>query len=886
MSDKKKYSKFARRKVKGEHWVWLSGGSVAIGVSMIVGMVLLIGIEGTAAFWPKEVKAHVLGQARFNVGHPNHGQVWLSQDSKTVIVKDDDALRTVDDKPSNHLATDCRVARLSDFKNHAATFKQLDESDLVLSVDGELLKTRDNRSASPSEFAENAAKAIGKSSWKDLTARHTGGVDPVISHRFEGEILISPDSKQLLLRAKWREFNGQPVSLDFKKPRPATISDFRQYRDAFKGGGWQLFTTQGQPVSDEDEKVVTSQFYLDNPDKFPSPWGALNEQGEHVSIETTAEDDRLRDHIVVVGTVRSDRQMDIRQLPLNPNNGTPYRDYQLEKQPKELLIRQGNQGDGLYSRGRYFQWIRTDLPDVENVRAASPETYAETAVNTITLPGVVMIERLERGNLTGYIKTVTVDGEVLATIEKDGQEKVWQVFKEQQEIQRAAFLERYDIEKDDLGEVSQRMNSLLERLKRVRYENRDHRDFLIAMDALDQVSTDWTGQEPMDKDYSDEAAFGVAQKQWLEQIEPLLVTWDTEVAGLDLGDYEEAIGLARDLQTERAEIHANEFLPFRFKANQMRQAEKNATYTFVTTDGEEAELLLSRVVRAFRPNELGLGGKLGVYFDRVWEYLLDEPREANTEGGIWPVIVGTVVMVLVMTLLVVPFGVVAALYLREYAKQGALVSAVRIAVNNLAGVPSIVFGIFGLGFFCIMVGGTIDDLLYPELQPAPTFGGGGIMWAAFTLALLTVPVVIVSTEEALSAVPSSQREASLACGASKFQTISKIILPQALPGVLTGTILAMARGAGEVAPLMLVGAVKFAPFPPVDMTAPFVHLDRSFMHLGFHIYDVGFQSPSVDNTKPLVFATALVLIGLVAVLNIFAITLRNRLRKKFTTSHV
>jgi phosphate transport system permease protein len=166
------------------------------------------------------------------------------------------------------------------------------------------------------------------------------------------------------------------------------------------------------------------------------------------------------------------------------------------------------------------------------------------------------------------------------------------------------------------------------------------------------------------------------------------------------------------------------------------------------------------------------------------------------------------------------------------------------------------------------------------------FGGGGILWASLTLALLTVPVVIVSTEEALSAVSSAQREASLACGASKFQTISRVILPQAMPGVLTGTILAMARGAGEVAPLMLVGAVKYAPFPPADSIPPFVHLERKFMHLGFHVYDVGFQSPNVDNTKPLVFATALVLILLVAVLNVFAIKLRNRLRRKFATSAV
>ena len=371
MSEKKKYSKFARRKVKGEHWVWLSGGSVAIGMAMIVGMVALIGIEGTAAFWPKEVQAVILGQARYNIGHADHGQVWLSQDSKTVVVKDADALRTIDDQPFSKLAKDCRIARVSDFKTHSAAFEHVDESELMLSVDGELLRSRDNRSATPSEFNEDPAKAIGRAAWKDLIAQHGPDVDPVISHRFQGEILISADSKQLLLRAGWRDLKGESVSLDFKKPRPATISDFREYRAAFTGNDWQLYTTQGQPVSGEGDKIVTAQNYLDNPDKFASPWGGLNEEGEHVPIEALNEDDRLRDHTVVVGTVRSDRQMDIRQLPLQPD-GTPYRDYQLKKTPQELLIRQGNQGDGLYSRGRYFQWIRTDLPDIENVRGGQP----------------------------------------------------------------------------------------------------------------------------------------------------------------------------------------------------------------------------------------------------------------------------------------------------------------------------------------------------------------------------------------------------------------------------------------------------------------------------------------------------------------------------------
>jgi phosphate transport system permease protein len=239
-----------------------------------------------------------------------------------------------------------------------------------------------------------------------------------------------------------------------------------------------------------------------------------------------------------------------------------------------------------------------------------------------------------------------------------------------------------------------------------------------------------------------------------------------------------------------------------------------------------------------------------------------------------------------MSVAVVPLGVLAALYLREYARQGALVRLVRIAVNNLAGVPSIVFGVFGLGFFVYTIGGTIDALFHPEALPAPTFGTGGILWASLTLALLTVPVVIVATEEGLAAVPRVVREGSLALGATKLETTWRVVVPAAAPGILTGLILAMARAAGEVAPLMIVGMVKLAPALPLDANFPYLHLERKFMHLGFHIYDVGFQSPNVDATKPLVFATALLLIGVVTTMNLLAIYVRNRLRRKYASSAV
>ena len=314
--------------------------------------------------------------------------------------------------------------------------------------------------------------------------------------------------------------------------------------------------------------------------------------------------------------------------------------------------------------------------------------------------------------------------------------------------------------------------------------------------------------------------------------------------------------------------------------DQLRAQAKAFTVTLQAVDGQTKEIPLSAIVRMVPANDLTWFGKVGLYSSRLWEFLADDPRESNTEGGVFPAIFGTVLMVLIMSVMVVPLGVVTALFLREYAKDGLLVRTVRVAVNNLAGVPSIVFGVFGLGFFVYVLGGSIDRLLYSSKLPTPTYGTGGIIWASLTLALLTVPVVVVATEEALAAVPRSLREASLALGATKWQTIRNVVLPGAAPGILTGLILAMSRGAGEVAPLMLTGVVKLAPAMPLDGSFPFLHLDRKFMHLGFHIYDVGFQSPNSEAAKPMVFLTALLLLIVVVSLNLLALRLRRKLRAR------
>ena len=347
-------------------------------------------------------------------------------------------------------------------------------------------------------------------------------------------------------------------------------------------------------------------------------------------------------------------------------------------------------------------------------------------------------------------------------------------------------------------------------------------------------------------------------------------------------DSPEAQAAIAEAQARIAELQA-EFQTLQQRVNAIRAEDRTTRITFAEVNGQQVETELSQVVRFFPANALSLPDKIGIYLSRWWEFVSAEPREANTQGGVLPAIFGTVAMTLLMVVFVAPFGVITALYLREYAKQGRVTSIVRISVNNLAGVPSIVYGVFGLGFFAYAMGGTIDQLFYPEALPNPTFGKGGILWASLTLALLTVPVVIVASEEALQAVPRSMREGSLACGASKWQTIRYIVLPKALPGIMTGMILAMARGAGEVAPLMLVGVVKLAPALPVDGFAPFIHLDRSFMHLGFHIFDVGFQSRNSEAGKPMVFVTTVLLLALIITMNATAIYVRNRLKRKYAS---
>lgn len=312
-----------------------------------------------------------------------------------------------------------------------------------------------------------------------------------------------------------------------------------------------------------------------------------------------------------------------------------------------------------------------------------------------------------------------------------------------------------------------------------------------------------------------------------------------------------------------------------------RQAASRDAVIVKDMRGELVNIPAAQILDFHFPNDMTVLAKTGRFFVQIGKFVSDDPREANTEGGVFPAIFGTVFMVMLMAVIVTPFGVIAAIYLHEYAAKNNVTKIIRIAVINLAGVPSIVYGVFGLGFFVYMLGGSIDELFYPEAMPNPTFGTPGVIWSALTLAILTLPVVIVSTEEGMSRIPSSLRQGSLALGATKAETLWRIIIPMASPAIMTGLILAVARAAGEVAPLMLVGVVKMAPTLPLDGNFPFIHVDRKFMHLGFHIYDVGFQSPNVEAARPLVYATAFLLVTVIVALNITAIGIRNHLREKY-----
>lgn len=601
-----------------------------------------------------------------------------------------------------------------------------------------------------------------------------------------------------------------------------------------------------------------------------------------------------------------------------------------QQRAREMLEEQGGETKRRLIRtanydltGTHFTWIS----DIE---------IAEDGIETPEW--AIIVERTAWGRFYGSPKSITIDGETT----QGNSDQLWDQFQTHHADVRGMWDEMRDLETYDIGRINRGMEASRLRFRESQLLMKPSAPWMAAYQNLITTRNGGTAEEIAQAEDAVRLIESNGDKPSPEFLEAVK-TFEAEQAD----------------GREKFEEVAN-------RIGELRTKMTNYNITFETVNDQDKTLGLSEIVRSYPANQLSLSQKVGVYLSRWREFLLEDPREANSEGGIFPAIFGTVTMTLLMSLAVVPFGVLAALYLREYAKSGPVVSAVRIAVNNLAGVPSIVFGVFGLGFFCYGMGKWIDggpadpwspgiwmtgvgllvfavilavsvsimasrarrdsswiirkcgriavviwfatvalcllvvfnnphfNGFYAANLPSPTFGTGGLMWASLTLALLTLPVVIVATEEALAAVPSSMRDGSYACGASKWQTIVRIVLPRAMPGIMTGMILAMARGAGEVAPLMLVGAVKLAPELPIDIhnlggtlgpipTGP-AHLERSFMHMGFHIYDLGFQSQNSEAAKPMVFTTALVLILLITTLNLAAIFLRSRLRRKFTAS--
>ncbi|MEO5561336.1 MAG: ABC transporter permease subunit [Burkholderiales bacterium] len=301
--------------------------------------------------------------------------------------------------------------------------------------------------------------------------------------------------------------------------------------------------------------------------------------------------------------------------------------------------------------------------------------------------------------------------------------------------------------------------------------------------------------------------------------------------------------------------------------------------------GSSAQALLgsaskpAAVLDTLHPNAPGFFGRGGVFLRNVGRFLGTSPSSSNLAGGVLPALIGTVVLVLLMSILVMPFGVATAIYLHQ--RHGAGLRFVRAAINTLAGVPSIVYGVLGLGLFVHGIGAGIDHWFYADRLPVPTFGSGGLLWAALTLALLTVPVVVVSVEEGLARIPASLRDGSLALGATRDETLWRLLLPAARPALLTGLIFAIARAAGAVAPLMLVGVVKLAPALPIDASFPYLHPSRQFMHLGFAVYDAALASSDTIRGVPRAYACAALLVAVVIALNLSAILLRNRLRERY-----
>jgi len=881
---------------RGEPMVWLTGGALVIALLMISGLLLLILTNGIGTFWPRPIVQLEL-QTPSSTPGSSSAPIVMGEPSRTE----------------------------------------------------KLPLTRDLIAAMPGDAAGLATKFLGEREQRPISREQlrTGNFDLTGKHfQWIHEFEVAEGGRRfphwaiLVERMENGRFYGEPV---------AFLTEFRR------------------PISGDEERFAAilsvlgaQQSTLTGDDR-----ATFLKMAEILKAKTN--EARRNSSATFVKKFRDDATFSRQNLFVVPTSKSGET---VEKTPEN-------------SPASTTASVTPTKPERANSTNSSGMAVAKSTANTKTVAPTVPSPTSPVGLANAGSGTIPLDDlpkgdSVTAVIyQYDGAEAAWERYVERHPQSVALRHRKWLLTKHDLGAINRRMEHSRLMLKNAQLETganqledlvKESRELDRLRDAekkslalADQIAglVETLFEEPSARDLARRMA-----RRLGEQSRTRLAELERRGAGIsarieDLPDAaKSAVRSTLEVDTEAA-AQTSQTLA---EVGQIQQELIRDKLRMRISDGREADLALGEIVRAYPANQLSTGEKFGIYFSRWREFLTEEPREANSEGGVFPAIWGTVAMTLIMSLFVTPFGVLAALYLREYARPGLFVSAVRISINNLAGVPSIVFGVFGLGFFSYVMGAYIDggprhanftpwpagawlawlgvlalvavvafvlglvsmtsrraetarwkiwcgrlsvtgwivasglfllllaktpffDGFYRASLPAdPTFGKGGLLWASLTLALLTLPVVIVATEEALASVPNSMREGSYACGASKWQTIWRIVLPRALPGIMTGMILAMARGAGEVAPLMLVGAKKIASDLPIDTIPPYVHADRSFMHLGFHIFDLGFQSQNSIAAQDLVFTTTLLLICLIATLNLSAIWLRGRLRRKFSGS--
>lgn len=873
---------------RGEPKIWLTGGMLVICLAMIIGLLTLIVVSGLATFWPGPIDWLMLSDGQMDIGEPQRSEVRVESGDQS-------------SEPS-------RFYRTANFD----------------------LTNRHYRWFEPNELS---GEGIVRPEWALVIERQSWGRMLALPSRLSRPLSIANDSLATLAQAttSLQELSAELEPLAQEEPQLPLVelieslsTSFQDARtaqmqtaisDALKANAglvqWRSeetaeWTNARAPLP-EGTSVFDSRVVTDAPEDILREIQPILARLQEVRTQT----EKSMHAISVLDRQLSDARVDVRQAELNTGRSV-----------MELIDSAGPLVEGLAANANSSTRVDTIL------EAAKTRLKSADAARQLE-----QLMKRYRDKVLGPAKQ-SLQQEL----------EMWQKQFDEEPAEIQQSIGRFISAWQNTLARKQPLEASIQQAESKSQGFELH--VMVPSDGLKLDVSPADSQKLLDGQWTD----SVLRQMSEQSIQP------SKGSNAE-GDSVIAIKIHRlsdtVVQAEFHDVNRGQLTLWGAKSD---AADNSGNFIWVLP--QQKPVNCAEIVRLFPANRLSFAGKMEVYAARWREFLLDNPREANTEGGVFPAIWGTVVMTLIMTLAVVPFGVIAALYLREYTRSGPIVSLVRISINNLAGVPSIVYGVFGLAFFCYSMGAFIDggaknaqfgalpgnawytalaatvgvgviaflfsmlssgvnpsqagnfkrtlgklapalwflslmgagvlvfkspffDGFYEARLPAPTFGKEGLLWASLTLALLTLPVVIVATEEALSAVPNSLREGSLACGASKWQTIYRIVLPHARPGILTGAILAMARGIGEVAPLMLVGALPVAPDLPLDSEFPFVHGSRSFMHLGYQIYWLGFQSQNSEASKPLVFTCTLLLILIVISLNLAAILLRARLRRRF-----